>query len=77
MSKKKGGHGGGGGHGGAWVITFADLMALLMAFFVMLLASANQDKQKLADAAGSLKDAFGVVQKLQAVLGQRYQAGRF
>ncbi|GAB2738754.1 DUF294 nucleotidyltransferase-like domain-containing protein [Melaminivora jejuensis] len=24
-----------------------------------------------------LKDAFGVVQKLQAVLGQRYQAGRF
>jgi chemotaxis protein MotB len=60
MSKKKGGHGGGGGHGGAWVITFADLMALLMAFFVMLLASANQDKQKLADAAGSLKDAFGV-----------------
>lgn len=59
MAKKKG-HGGGGGHGGAWVITFADLMALLMAFFVMLLASAQQDKQKLADAAGSLKDAFGV-----------------
>ncbi len=59
MSKKKG-HGGGGGHGGAWVITFADLMALLMAFFVMLLAAANQDKQKLADASGSLKDAFGV-----------------
>lgn len=59
MSKKKG-HGGGGGHGGAWVITFADLMALLMAFFVMMLASANQDKQKLADASGSLKEAFGV-----------------
>ncbi|NLH81422.1 MAG: flagellar motor protein MotB [Phyllobacteriaceae bacterium] len=59
MAKKKG-HGGGGGHGGAWVITFADLMSLLMAFFVMLLASANQDKQKLADASGSLKDAFGV-----------------
>ena len=59
MARKKG-HGGGGGHGGAWVITFADLMSLLMAFFVMLLASANQDKQKLADASGSLKDAFGV-----------------
>jgi len=59
MAKKKG-HGGGGGHGGAWVITFADLMALLMAFFVMLVAAANQDKQKLADAAGSLKEAFGV-----------------
>ena len=59
MAKKKGGHGGG-GHGGAWVITFADLMALLMAFFVMLVATANQDQQKLADAAGSLKTAFGV-----------------
>jgi chemotaxis protein MotB len=59
MAKKKG-HAGGGGHGGAWVITFADLMALLMAFFVMLVAAANQDKQKLADAAGSLKEAFGV-----------------
>ena len=35
-------------------------MALLMAFFVMLVAAANQDKQKLADAAGSLKEAFGV-----------------
>ncbi|MBT9291491.1 OmpA/MotB family protein [Prosthecodimorpha staleyi] len=58
MARKKG-HGGG-GHGGAWVITFADLMALLMAFFVMLVASANQDKQKLADAAGSLREAFGV-----------------
>lgn len=58
MAKKKG-HGGGGGHGGAWVITFADLMALLMAFFVMLVAAANQDKQKMADAAGSLKEAFG------------------
>jgi chemotaxis protein MotB len=59
MAKKKG-HGGGGGHGGAWVITFADLMALLMAFFVMLVAAANQDKQKLADAAGSMREAFGV-----------------
>ncbi len=59
MARKKA-HGGGGGHGGAWVITFADLMALLMAFFVMLVAAANQDKQKLADAAGSLREAFGV-----------------
>ena len=26
---------------------------------------------------GQLKNAFGVVQTLQSVLGQRYQAGRF
>lgn len=59
MAKKKGGHGGG-GHGGAWVITFADLMSLLMAFFVMLLSFSSQEAAKLKQAEGSLKDAFGV-----------------
>lgn len=60
MSRKKGGHGGGGGHGGAWVISFADLMSLLMAFFVMLLSFSVQDQKKLNEAAGSVKDAFGI-----------------
>lgn len=59
MAKKKGDHGGG-GHGGAWVITFADLVSLLMAFFVMLLSFSVQDEQKIATVAGSMKDAFGV-----------------
>lgn len=59
MAKKKGG-GGGGGHGAAWVITFADLMALLMAFFVMIVSFSTQDTQKVAHAAGSIKDAFGI-----------------
>jgi chemotaxis protein MotB len=58
--KKKGGDHGGGGHGGAWVITFADLVSLLMAFFVMLLSFSIQDQQKLAIVSGSMKDAFGV-----------------
>ena len=39
--KKRGGHAG--GHG--WFVTFADLMALLVAFFVMLVAFSTQDKQ--------------------------------
>ena len=55
-------HVGGGGHGGAgWVVTFADLVSLLMAFFVMLLSFSVQDQQKLAEASGSLHDAFGIV----------------
>ena len=55
--KKKGGHGGG-GHGG-WFVTFADLMALLMAFFVMLTAFSTQDAKKLQAVAGSMREAFG------------------
>jgi chemotaxis protein MotB len=46
-----------GGHG--WFVTFADLMGLLLAFFVMLVASSTQDKQKLKIMAGSMRDAFG------------------
>src|SRR3954471_17909405 len=47
-----------GGHG--WFVTFADLMALLLAFFVMLVAFSNQDQNKLKIVAGSMRDAFGV-----------------
>lgn len=54
--KKHGGHGG--GHG--WFVTFADLMALLMSFFVMLVAFSSQDQQKLKIVAGSMREAFGV-----------------
>ena len=56
MARKRGGaHG---GHG--WFVTFADLMALLLSFFVMLLAFSSQDQAKLQIVAGSMRDAFGV-----------------
>ena len=58
MAKKRGGHAG--GHG--WFVTFADLMGLLLSFFVMLVAFSTQDKQKLQIVAGSMRDAFGVQQ---------------
>lgn len=56
IRKKAGGHAG--GHG--WYVTFADLMALLMSFFVMVAAYSTQDQRKLQLVAGSLRDAFGV-----------------
>ena len=57
MAKKKHGAAHGGGHG--WFVTFADLMGLLVAFFVMLCASSTQDSKKLMIVAGSMRDAFG------------------
>ena len=47
MAKKKRGDAHGGGHG--WFVTFADLMGLMMSFFVMLVAFSTQDQQKLQD----------------------------
>ncbi|WP_026167579.1 OmpA/MotB family protein [Desulfovibrio oxyclinae] len=43
-----------------WMATFADMMTLLLCFFVLLLSFANQNVEKFRDALGSLKDAFGV-----------------
>jgi chemotaxis protein MotB len=57
MARKKGG-GHGGGHG--WFVTFADLMGLLMSFFVMLVAFSTQDQAKMKLVAGSMRDAFGM-----------------
>ncbi len=41
-------------------MTFADLMGLMMSFFVMLVAFSTMDNNKLKIVAGSMRDAFGV-----------------
>src|SRR5262245_61085328 len=57
MAKKKRGDAHTGGHG--WFVTFADLMGLMMSFFVMLVAFSSMDNNKLKIVAGSMRDAFG------------------
>jgi chemotaxis protein MotB len=56
MARRKEAHGG--GHG--WFVTFADLMGLLVSFFVMLVAFSNQDAKQMQAVAGSMREAFGV-----------------
>lgn len=43
--------------------TFADLMSLLLCFFVLMLSFSVMDAAKFKDIAGSIKDAFGVQRK--------------
>lgn len=50
----------GGGGAPEWLVTFADLMSLLVCFFVLIISFSIQDKQKLQIVAGSMRDAFGV-----------------
>ena len=42
-----------------WMATFADMVTLLLCFFVLLLSFAKQDVQKFRDALGSIRGAFG------------------
>jgi chemotaxis protein MotB len=49
----------------AWVVTFGDLMSLLLCFFVLLLSFSEMDRQKYKEVAGSLREAFGIQRKTQ------------
>lgn len=49
-----------------WLATFADLMSLLLVFFVLLLSFSEIDVQKYKQLAGSLKAAFGVQRDVEA-----------
>ncbi|MEY4588963.1 MAG: hypothetical protein RL497_1039 [Pseudomonadota bacterium] len=44
----------------SWVLTFADLMTLLMCFFVLLLAYSEMDAKKFAQVANSMQGSLGV-----------------
>lgn len=48
----------------AWVMTFADLMSLLMCFFVLLLSFSELDRKKYKQVAGSMSQAFGVQREI-------------
>lgn len=50
----------GGGGAPGWIVTFSDMMSLLLAFFVLLFAMSSTDSQKFQLMGGSLSEAFGV-----------------
>ncbi|MEJ2689663.1 MAG: flagellar motor protein MotB [Deltaproteobacteria bacterium] len=54
-----------GGGAPEWMCTFADLMALLLCFFVLLLSFSTMDNMKYKQVAGSMKDAFGLQKELK------------
>ncbi|WP_461520257.1 flagellar motor protein MotB [Porticoccus sp.] len=68
----------------AWMATFADLMSLLMCFFVLLLSFSEMDVQKYKQIAGSMKNAFGVqnqvkvqdIPKGTSIIAQEFSPGR-
>ncbi len=49
----------------AWMVTYSDLVTLLLTFFVLLLSMANLDKLKFNAASESIKQAFGVLGEVE------------
>ena len=68
----------------AWVMTFADLMSLLMCFFVLLLSFSEMDALKFKRLAGSMAEAFGVQAEIKAnnipkgtsIIAQEFSPGK-
>ncbi|MFT5895259.1 MAG: chemotaxis protein MotB [bacterium] len=50
----------------AWLATFADLMSLLMCFFVLLLSFSEMDLKKYKQVAGSMSSAFGIQREVKS-----------
>lgn len=48
---------------GGWLITYADIMTILVCFFVLIISYSIQDQAKVEVMAGSLRDAFGAVEQ--------------
>lgn len=48
-----------------WLVTFADLMSILVCFFVLIISFSIQDEEKLLVVAGSMKNAFGILKVQQ------------
>ena len=48
---------------GGWLVTYADLMTILVCFFVLIISYSIQDQVKMEVVAGSMRDAFGVAEQ--------------
>lgn len=47
-----------------WMVTFGDLMSLLLCFFILLLSFSVMDLKQYKEVAGALSNAFGVQRKV-------------
>lgn len=71
-----GGHGGGGSDKLRWLLTYADLITLLLAYFVVMFAISQTDLEKFQQVAASMRQAFNIVD-LGILNGGRSQGGIF
>lgn len=81
MSKRKGGGdhgGGGGGHDNAgglrWLLTYTDMVTLLLALFIVMWASADPNPEKMEQIQSAFAVAFGYGQPAMMASGGSFGA---
>ena len=53
------------GNADGWIVTFSDLMSLLLCFFVLILSMAEVDIIRYKQLADSMQEAFGVQREME------------
>ncbi len=66
-------HGGGGGHEAAgmmrWLLTYADMITLLLGLFIILYALSSQEESRIQELSQGLQIAFGIYQPASSSTG--------
>ena len=57
----------------AWVVTYGDMMSLLLTFFILLLSFSSIQEAKFKEAMESLQGALGVLKSQPSVIEQNVQ----
>ena len=51
-----------------WVMTYADMMSLLLTFFILIVSFSSLQQSKFQQAAQSLQEAFGILQHQDSMI---------
>ncbi len=57
-----------------WMVTYGDLMSLLLTFFVLIVSFSSMQESKFLQALGSLKGALGIMRHMESSFVKPYVA---
>lgn len=61
----------GGGGAPEWVVTYGDMMSLLLTFFILLLSFSSVNQEDFNEAMGSVQGALGVLNKMTGLVSYK------
>ena len=57
-----------------WMVTYGDMVTLLLTFFILMFAMSSVNEQKFMQAATSLQHALGMLPKNVSLIGEKSPA---